>query len=64
MRFGVSGRGRRGGVRVIHFFGSGRMPICALLAYSKSDTTDLTPGERRAVAKLADSIKRQGRQRK
>ena len=62
MRFGVFGRGKRGGVRVIYFFGGGRMPIYTLLAYSKADKTDLSPGERRAVAKLADSIKRQGRQ--
>lgn len=64
LRFGASGRGKRGGVRVIYFFGGGRMPIYALLAYSKSDRTDLSPGERRAVAKLADSIKHHGRQRK
>ena len=64
MRFGASGRGKRGGVRVIYFFGGGGMPIYALLAYSKAGRTDLSPGERRAVAKLADAIKRQERQRK
>ena len=31
---------------------------------SGSDKTDLSPGERRAVGKLVDSIKRQGRQTK
>jgi len=40
------------------------MPVYALLAYSKADRTDLSPGERRAVARLADKIKRQERQRK
>ena len=64
MRFGASGRGKRSGARVIYFFGGEGMPIYALLAYSKSDKTDLSPGERRAVAKLVDSIKGQGRQRK
>ena len=64
MRFRISGRGKRGGVRVIYFFGGGRMPIYALLAYSKSDKTDLSAGERRAVAKLVHTIKRQGGQRK
>ena len=64
IRFGASRRGKRGGVRVIYFFGGGGMPIYALLAYSKSDKTDLSPGEWRAVARLVDSIKRQGRQRK
>ena len=64
MRFGASGRGKRGGARVIYFFGGEGMPIYALLAYSKSGKTDLTPGESRAVAALAAAIKLQGRQRK
>ena len=64
MRFGASGRGKRDGARVIYFFGGEGMPIYALLAYSKSGKTDLTPGERRAVAALAAAIKLQGRQGK
>ena len=64
MRFGASGRGKRGGVRVIYFFGGEGVPIYALLAYSKSDKTDLNPGERRAVAALVAAIKLQGKQRK
>jgi len=64
VRFGASGRGKRGGVRVIYFFGGEGVPIYALLAYSKSDKTDLSPGERRAVAALVAAIKLQGRQRK
>ena len=64
MRFGASGRGKRGGVRVIYFFGGEEVPIYALLAYSKSGKTDLNPGERPAVAALAAAIKLQGKQRK
>ena len=64
MRFEASGRGKRGGARLIYFFGGEGMPIYALLAYSKSGKTDLTPGERRAVAALAAAIKLQARQRK
>ena len=64
MRFGASGRGKRGGVRVIYFFGGEGVPIYALLAYSKSDRTDLNTGERRAVAAVVAAIKRQGKQRK
>ncbi len=64
MRFGASGRGKRGGVRVIYFFGGEGVPIYALLAFSKSDKTDLKPGERRAVAALAAAIKLQGKQSK
>ena len=63
VRFGALGRGKRGGARVIYFYGGERMPIYALLAYSKSDRTDLTPRERRAVAALVEAIKRQGKER-
>ena len=34
-----------------------KLPIYALLAYSKSDRTDLSPRERRAVAALVKAIK-------
>ena len=64
MRFGASGRGKRGGIRVIYFFGGEGVPIYALLAFSKSDKTDLNPGELRAVAALAAAIKLQGKQSK
>ena len=64
MRFGASGLGKRGGVRVIYFFGGEEVPVYALLAYSKSGKTDLNPGERRAVAALVAAIKHQGKERK
>lgn len=46
------------------FFGGEGVPIYALLAYSKSDKTDLTRGERRAVAALVAAIKLHGKQGK
>ena len=63
LRFGALGRGKRGGARVIYFYGGERVPIYALLAYSKSDKTDLSPSERRAVAALVEAIRRQGKER-
>ena len=63
MRFGALGRGKRGRARVIYFYGGERVPIYALLAYSKSDKTDLIPSERRAVATLVEAIRRQGKER-
>ncbi|MDE0045380.1 MAG: type II toxin-antitoxin system RelE/ParE family toxin [bacterium] len=58
LRFAAMGRGKRGGARVIYFYGGADMPIYALLAYSKSVRTDLTPAERRAVAGIATTIRR------
>ena len=61
LRFGALGRGKRGGARVIYYFGGMEMPIYALLAYAKSARTDLTPTERRTVSALAAALKATGR---
>ena len=63
LRFAASGRGKRGGARVIYFYGGDHMPIYALLAYAKSAKTDLNPVERRAVAALVEAIKIAGKER-
>jgi len=57
VRFRAMGRGKRGGARVVYFYGGEGVPIYALLAYSKSDQTNLSPRERRAVAALVKAIK-------
>ena len=56
------GRGKRGGARVIYFYGGERTPVYALLAYAKSAKTDLSPAERRAVAALAAAVKAAGKE--
>lgn len=61
LRFGALGRGKRGGARVIYYFGGTEMPIYALLAYAKSARTDLTSTERRTVSTLAAALKATGR---
>ena len=58
LRFAAPGRGKRGGARVVYFYGGEDVPIYALLAYAKSARTDLNPAERRAVAGIVASIKR------
>ena len=40
LRFTALGRGKRGGARVIYFYGGEHMPVYALLAYAKSAKTD------------------------
>ncbi len=62
LRFAAAGRGKRGGARVIYFYGGEDMPIYALLAYAKSARTDLSPAERRAVAGIAAAIKSAGKE--
>ena len=63
LRFAALGRGKRGGARVIYFYGGESMPLYALLAYAKSAKTDVTPAERRAVAALAAAIRAAGKER-
>ena len=64
LRFPALGRGKRGGARVIYFYGGEDMPIYALLAYVKSAKTDLSAAERRAVAGVVAAIKSAGRERR
>ena len=52
-----SGRGKRGGARVVYYHYSDDAPIYALLAYAKARRTDLTPDEAKAVAAFAAAIK-------
>ena len=57
LRFAASGRGKRGGARVIYYYADEAMPIYALLVYAKARKVDLTPDERRAVSALAAALR-------
>lgn len=61
LRFAASGRGKRGGARVIYYWYSEEAPIYALLVYTKNVRTDLSPGEKKTVAALARAIKQHQR---
>ena len=57
LRVPASGRGKRGGARIIYYYLNEAMPIYALLAYAKATQSDLTPREKRTVAALAAALK-------
>jgi hypothetical protein len=57
VRFAASGRGKRGGARIIYYYLDDTMPLYALLAYAKNDQADLSPDEKRVVASLAAALK-------
>ena len=63
LRVAASGRGKRGGARIIYLYLGKAIPIYALLAYTKGQQANLTPDAREAVKALATAIKRQLRQR-
>ena len=57
LRFAASGRGKRGGARVIYYFLDETMPLYALLAYAKNAQDDMTPDEKRVVVALVVALK-------
>ncbi len=62
LRWGLEGRGKRGGARVIYFFHDPGMPLFALTAYAKNERADLTQQDRndfrKLTAMLIDAFKR------
>jgi mRNA-degrading endonuclease RelE of RelBE toxin-antitoxin system len=57
LRYAASGRGKRGGARIIYYYLDDTLPLYALLAYAKNDQGDMTPDEKRAVSALAAALK-------
>ena len=59
LRWGLEGRGKRGGARVIYFYHSEAMPLFALTLYAKNERADLSQADRndfrRLTALLADA---------
>ncbi|QLH16469.1 type II toxin-antitoxin system RelE/ParE family toxin [Paracoccus pantotrophus] len=64
VRFAASGRGKRGGARVIYYYLDETMPLYALLTYAKNARSDMTPDEKRTVAALATALKAAWKERK
>jgi len=61
LRWAGSGRGRRGGIRAIYFWNAGPEAVYMLMAYAKADREDLTAADRKALARLVATIKREER---
>jgi hypothetical protein len=62
IRWGLAGRGKRGGARVIYFFHDMEMPLLLLKAYAKNDQADLSSDELKAMrqftTRMVDEVKR------
>ncbi len=52
LRWAGSGRGRRGGLRIIYFHLASEDLILLLLLYPKNQQDDLTPGQKRILHEL------------
>lgn len=52
LRWGLEGRGQRGGARVIYFYRGARIPLFALAAYAKNERADLSQKDRNDFRRL------------
>ena len=57
VRVPASGRGKRGGARVIYYYYDASLPLFALAVYAKNVKSDLSPEGKRIVAQFAAAIK-------
>lgn len=56
IRWGKGGRGKSGGVRVIYYFHSERLPLYLLTLFAKNERANLSAAERNQLAKLAELL--------
>lgn len=59
LRWGGSGRGKRGGIRVMYFYHAGPEAIYLLTAYAKADREDLSPADKKVLSQLVVAIKKE-----
>lgn len=55
IRCAASGRGKRGGARVIYFWHAKSQHILMLFVYPKNEQADLTPAQRRTLRKIVET---------
>jgi hypothetical protein len=56
VRWGLAGRGKRGGARVVYYYHSQRLPLFLLTAYPKNRKASLTQAERNAMKRLVQIL--------
>ena len=64
LRAAASGRGKRGGARVIYFYFDEHNPIYLLYAYAKNRESHLSAAQRNALGKVVATIKAEMRERR
>lgn len=60
LRWGVEGRGKRGGARIIYYFRNETIPVFLLNVFSKNEKANLSKAERNALKKLATELMKYG----
>lgn len=60
LRWGVDGRGKRGGVRVIYYFHNEIIPVFLLSVFAKNEKANLSRAERNSLKKFASELAKYG----
>jgi hypothetical protein len=64
LRWGLEGRGKRGGARVIYFHHEASMPLFALTAFAKNEQADLSQQDRNDFRQLTTLLVKVFKRRK
>jgi hypothetical protein len=64
LRWGLEGRGKRGGARVIYFYHDMDMPLYLLTAYAKNERENLDQSEINTMRKLVPVLVQMNRKRR
>lgn len=64
LRIAASGRGKRGGARVIYYFFDAHNPIYLVTVFAKNERSDISAAERNALRKLTSAMKAEMRARR
>jgi mRNA-degrading endonuclease RelE of RelBE toxin-antitoxin system len=54
LRWGVHGRGKRGGVRIIYYWAAAQERLLVLFVYAKTVRDDLTPTQLKILRKIVE----------
>src|SRR5271169_6500607 len=63
LRWGLEGRGKRGGARVIYFHHDLEMPLYIMTAYAKNERENLSQAEINTLQKIARALVEMNRKR-
>lgn len=55
LRWAGSGRGKRGGARIIYFWHPGSQRLLMLFVFAKNERGDLSPSQRAALRKIVEA---------
>jgi hypothetical protein len=64
IRWGLEGRGKRGGARVIYYYHDMQMPLYLMTAYAKNERENLTKAEINTLQKVARAFEEMNRNRR